>query len=73
MNKDKLIQARRSSNMKTARLEHAILQTVIDHVAEHHLSRAQIVMALVNVAAYWQKKVILSAISKELSEEEDGS
>lgn len=54
--------------MATARLEHAILQTVINYNAEEHLSREQIVMALINVAGYWQKKVILSVLSKKLRE-----
>lgn len=60
---------RRKSSMETARLEHAILQCVIDYVAEEHLTREQIVLALINVTSYWQKKVILSAITKSLSEE----
>lgn len=66
---DQVTQARRESTMATARLEHAILQTVINHVAENHLSREQIVMALINVAGYWQKKVILSALTKKLQED----
>jgi hypothetical protein len=69
MASDKLTEARRASSMETARLEHAILQTVINYTAENHLSREQIVMALINVAGYWQKKIILSALSKKLSEE----
>ena len=60
---------RRKSTMETARLEHAILQTVINHIAEHRLSRPQVVMALINVAGYWQKKIILTDITKKLIEE----
>lgn len=52
--------------MATSRLEHAILQTVINHVAEEQLSREQIVMALINVSSYWQKKIILAAVTEKL-------
>jgi hypothetical protein len=58
--------------MATARLEHAILQTVINYNAEHHLSREQIVMALINVAGYWQKKIITAGLAKKIQEEDDG-
>ena len=58
-------QLRRESTMATSRLEHAILQTVINHVAEEHLSREQIVMALINVAGYWTKKMILGTLTNE--------
>lgn len=54
--------------MAVARLEHALLQTVINHTAEEHLSRGQIVMALINVSGYWQKKILLTAVSKQLKE-----
>lgn len=63
-----LTKARRESTMATARLEHAILQTVINYVAEENLSREQIVMALINVAGYWQKKIITAALAKKLRE-----
>lgn len=63
-----ITQARRESNMAVSRLEHAILQTVINHIAEEHLSREQIVMALINVSGYWQKKILLAAVSKQLKE-----
>jgi hypothetical protein len=63
-----ITQARRESNMATARLEHALLQTIINHVAEEHLTREQIVMALINVSGYWQKKILLAAVSKQLRE-----
>lgn len=65
---EQIAQARRDSNMATARLEHALLQTVINHVQEEHLSREQIVMALINVSGYWQKKILLTAVSKKLKE-----
>ena len=59
-------QERHKSNMEVARLEHALLQTVINHVAEEHLTRSQIVMALLNVAAYWQRKIINDALSRKV-------
>lgn len=61
-----LNEARRETTMSTARLEHAILQAVINYNAEHNLSREQIVMALINVAGYWQKKVITTMLSKKI-------
>lgn len=64
-----ITQARRESNMAVARLEHTILQAIINHVAEENLSREQIVMALINVGGYWQKKILLAAVSKKLKEE----
>ncbi len=48
------------------------METVINHVAEEHLSRHQIVMALINSAGYWQKKVILSEIEREYFNEPTG-
>jgi len=60
---EQLAQLRRESTMETAHLEHAILQAVINYIAEKPLSRAQIVMALINVAGYWQKKIIISALT----------
>lgn len=63
---------RRESTMATSRLEHAILQTVIAYNAEHHPTREQIVMALINVAGYWQKKIILATITKKLREDKSG-
>lgn len=69
---EQITQARREASMDTARLEHAILQTVINHVAEHHLTREQIIMALINVTGYWQKKIILVALTKKLQEEKNG-
>lgn len=65
----RIAEARRESTMTTARLEHAILQTVINYNSEHHLTREQIVMALINVAGYWQKKILLSALTKKLQED----
>lgn len=61
-------EARRDSSMATSRLEHALLQTVINHTAENKLSRAEIILALINVAGYWQKKVILADIHKRIDE-----
>lgn len=66
---DSIAQARREITMSTARLEHAILQTVINYIAEEHLPREQIIMALINVSGYWQKKVLLAAITKKLNED----
>lgn len=63
---------RRESTMQTARLEHAILQTVINHVAEEHLTREQIVMALINVAGYWTKKIILDTLINTRTKEFNG-
>lgn len=63
---------RRQSTMETSRLEHAILQAVINHVAEEHLSREQIVMALINVAGYWTKKIILGTLTNERWREING-
>lgn len=54
---------RRDATMQTSRLEHAILQAVINHIAEEHLTREQIVMALINVTGYWQKKIILDTLT----------
>jgi hypothetical protein len=67
-----LNEARRESKMATARLEHAILQTVINYTAnEEHLTREQIVMALVNVAGYWTQKTITSNLAKKIREMTD--
>lgn len=67
-----LNEARRESKMATARLEYAILQTVINHTAnEEHLTREQVVMALVNVAGYWTQKIITSNLAKKIREMED--
>lgn len=63
-----ITQARHESNMAVSRLEHALLQTVINHVSEEHLSREQIVMALINVGGYWQKKILLADVTKKLKE-----
>lgn len=69
---NELREMRRQSTMATARLEHAILQAVINHVAEEHLTQQQIVMALINVSAYWQKKIILNLITNERWREING-
>jgi hypothetical protein len=63
-------EARRRSTMATSRLEYAILQAVIDFSQEEQLSREQIVMALINVAGYWQKKIILTAIQRRCMEQD---
>lgn len=63
-----ITEARHDANMAVSRLEHALLQTVINHVAEEQLSREQIVMALINVSGYWQKKIIIAAVTKKLQE-----
>ena len=62
-------QARRESTMKTSRLEHAILQAVIEFNQKEQPSREQIVMALINVAGYWQKKIILTALQRKAHED----
>ncbi len=74
MNPDthKIVEARRETNMATSRLEHALLQTIINYVAEEHLPKEQIIMALINVSGYWQKKVLLATITKKLQEEKNG-
>jgi hypothetical protein len=63
-------EARRQSTMATSRLEYAILQAVIDFNQKEQLSREQIVMALINVAGYWQKKIILTAIQRKGMEQD---
>lgn len=60
-----VIVEKRESAMKTSRLENAILQAVIDFNQKEQPSREQIVMALINVAGYWQKKIILTAIQRK--------
>lgn len=62
------VEARRESTMATARLEHSILQNVINYTAEEHLSREEIVLALINVAGYWQKKLVLAELIKRESD-----
>jgi Glu-tRNA(Gln) amidotransferase subunit E-like FAD-binding protein len=69
---EQLRDLRRDSTMQTARLEHAILQTVINHVSEEHLTREQIVMALINVAGYWTKKIILDTLINTRTKELNG-
>jgi hypothetical protein len=69
---EQLRQLRRDSTMETSRLEHAILQAVINHIAEHPLTREQIVLALINVATYWQKKIILSILTDKRWKELNG-
>lgn len=59
-------EVRRELTMETSRLEHAILQAVIEYLGEHPLSREQVVMALINVSGYWQKKAVLSKVQKRL-------
>lgn len=63
---------RHASNMKVSRLEYAILQAVIEFNQKEQPSREQIVMALINVAGYWQKKIISSAMQRRRMEK-DGS
>lgn len=58
-------EARRQSNMQTARLENHILQAIIEFNQKEQPSREQIVMALINVAGWWQKKLILTAIQRK--------
>ena len=60
---------RREANMETARLEHAILQAVINYIAENPLPREQVVMALINVSGYWQQKIITAALTKARMED----
>ena len=63
------LEARRKSKMAAARLEHVILMAIINHVAEEHLSRSQIVMALINVTSWWQNKIVLDEVNKEFNEQ----
>jgi hypothetical protein len=60
---EQISEMRREATMQTARLEHAILQTVINYIAEEPLPRELVVMALINVSGYWQKKIILATLT----------
>lgn len=55
-------EARRKSKMATSRLEHAILQTIINHTAEEHIPRSHVIMALINVTSWWQKRAVLDSL-----------
>lgn len=63
-----LIEARRQAKMQTSRLEHAILQAIIDFSQKEQPSREQIVMALINVAGYWQTKMVNTYLRKKQQE-----
>ena len=53
-----IAEERHQSEMRSARLHHAVLQTVINHAAENDISTEEIVMGLINVAGYWQTKAV---------------
>lgn len=59
---DDEVELRRESSMRSSRLEHAILQTIINHTAGEKLTKEEVLMALLNTAVSWQHKVIREKI-----------
>lgn len=51
------------SEMRSSRLSHAILQTIINHAAANSVTKQEIVMALIDTTGYWQKKIIRDTLT----------
>ena len=66
---DWLTKARQESNMATARLEHDILQTIMNHIlTESPLSTQEITHAVLNVSLHFQKRIMHDNLIKQREE-----
>ncbi len=66
MNVEKDIQEKQDSGNKSARLENALLQTIINH--PEILMKEEVIMALLNTATYWQHKIIREKLRRRRGE-----
>ncbi len=66
MNIEKEIQKKQESGNKSARLENALLQTIINH--SEILMKEEVIMALLNTATYWQHKIIREKLRSQKGE-----
>ncbi len=58
------LRAKQESTMRSARLEHAILQTIMNYTAGEKLSNEEVQMALLQSSVSWQHKIIRERIRK---------